>query len=144
MAKSLGNGVRLYVESTTTGTFNQVKGQTTLSRTRQGQQIDSTTKDDGAYGTSFSGSKSLSIQAGFLLDLPDANGMERLFTLATADPAVPFNIQLRNGALADPADVIFKGSVTVLNLDDGADMNSMASVSMTFGAAAAPVIDMLG
>jgi hypothetical protein len=143
MAKRLGNTHRVYVESTTPGTFNPIKGETTLSRSRQSQQIDSTSKDDGAYGTSFAGTKSLSITCGFILDLPDATGAERLFSLATANPSAPFNVQIRKAPYA-VGDLVFAGSVNCTGLDDSADLNAMQSISVTLTAAAAPSTDLLG
>jgi predicted secreted protein len=139
MAKSLGNTHRLWVESTTPGTYHEVKGQTTLSISRQGNQIDTTTKDDGAYGTSMSGTKALTITAGFIPDLPDANGIVRLFTLAVANPSAPFNVQIRDTASA----IKFLGSVNAINFDETADLNSPRGVSITLGAAAAPTTDLL-
>ena len=44
MAKRLGNDFLLWIESTTPGTYNLVKGQQSLSISRDAGSIDTTTK----------------------------------------------------------------------------------------------------
>ena len=61
MAKKLGNDFLLWIESTTPGTYNLVKGQQALSISRDAGSIDTTTKDESGYGTSAPGLKSLKL-----------------------------------------------------------------------------------
>ena len=57
MAKKLGNDYRLWIESATPGTFNEIKGGTSLKINRQASTIDTSTKDDFPYGTQAPGLK---------------------------------------------------------------------------------------
>lgn len=145
MAKKLGNDYLLWVESATAGTYNLVKGQQSLSISRDAGSIDTSTKDDQGYGTSAPGLKSLKISLDMLPNLPDANGYTRLETLATATPAAPFNIQIRKGgAAATGADAVFAGSVygNISSTEFG--QNDAVKAKAEFTAAAAPTTDALG
>jgi hypothetical protein len=51
MGKKLANDYRLWIESATPGTYNEVKGQTAITISRQGGLFDISSKDDGAYAT---------------------------------------------------------------------------------------------
>lgn len=144
MAKKLGNDYLLWVESATAGTFNLVKGQQSLSISRDAGSIDTTTKDDAGYGTSAPGLKSLKISLDTSPNLPDANGYERLETLCNASPAVPFNVQIRKGGLTGAAaDTVFAGSVygNIASSDFG--QNEAVKAKIEFSAAAAPTTDKL-
>lgn len=145
MAKKLGNDYLLWVESAVQGTFNLVKGQQTLSISRDAGSIDTSTKDESGYGTSAPGLKSLKISLDMLPNLPDASGYTRLETLCNAAPAVPFNVQIRKGGQnGAAADVVFAGSVYG-NLDSTEfGQNDAVKAKATFSAAAAPTTDVLG
>jgi hypothetical protein len=84
MAKRLGNNCRLLIESAVAGTYNEIKGQQNLAVNRNAATIDTSTKDEFPWGSSAPGSRSLSIPATFIPDLPDANGYDRLRTLVAA------------------------------------------------------------
>lgn len=145
MAKKLGNDYLLWVESTTAGTFALVKGQQSLSITRDAGSIDTSTKDDSGYGTSAPGLKSLKISLDTIPNLPDAQGFTRLETLCNTTPAVPFNIQIRKGgAAATTADAVFAGSVygNISSTEFG--QNDAVKAKAEFTAAAAPTTDTLG
>jgi predicted secreted protein len=145
MAKKLGNDYRLWIESATPGTYNEIKGNTTLTRNRSGSTIDTSSKENFPYGTQAAGMRTMSIGATFRPDLPDANGYGRLETLANSATATPFNVQIRKGgsAGATPGDVVFAGSVYVTDFSDSQNQNAVVEVTCTFVLAAAPETDTL-
>lgn len=145
MAKILGNDYRLWIESGTPGTFNQIAGQQTMTLDRQAQTIDISSKDDFPYAAQAAGARSLSIQVELLPDLPDANGFTRLETQAAQTVSTPFNVQIRKDGDAgtDPADVVFEGSVYATNFNTSFGQNDAVKASVTLVAAAAPDTDVL-
>ena len=145
MAKRLGNDFLLWIESAPEGTFNLVKGQQSLSISRDAGSIDTTTKDDSGYGTSAPGLRSLKLSLDIIPNLPDATGYTRLETLSNASPQAPFKIQVRKGGAAGTeADVVFAGSVygNISSTEFG--QNDAVKAKVEFSAAAAPTIDVLG
>ncbi len=145
MAKKLGNDYLLWVESAVAGTYNLVKGQQSLSITRDAGSIDTSTKDDAGYGTSAPGLKSLKISLDMIPNLPDANGYTRLETLCSATPAAPFNAQIRKGgATGGTGDVVFAGSVYGNISSSEFGQNDAVKAKAEFTAAAAPTTDSLG
>ncbi len=145
MGKKLGNDYRVWVESAVAGTFNEIKGNTALSISRSGGAIDTSSKETFPYGTQAAGARSVSIQATFRPDLPDAQGYGRLATNAKALVSTPFLIQVRKGGSAGvaPGDVVFEGSVYVTDFNDQLGLNEVVETSVTFVLAAAPVTDTL-
>lgn len=145
MAKKLGNDYLVWVESSTAGTFNLVKGQQSVSISRDAGSIDTTTKDDQGYGTSAPGLKSLKLSLDTIPNLPDANGYTRLESLCNAAPQTPFNIQIRKGGAAGSnTDVVFAGLVygNITSTEFG--QNDAVKAKVEFSAAAAPTTDVLG
>jgi hypothetical protein len=136
--KKQGNDYRLFVESATPGTYNEIKGQNDLSVSRSGGTIDTSTKDGGAYATSAPGQKSLSISFNLIPDLPDANGYTRFETLALATPQVAFNVQIKAGAT-----IVFTGSVYASECNTSFGQNDSVKCTGTLIAAAAPTVDAL-
>lgn len=145
MAKLLGNDYRLWVESTTPGTFNTIAGQQDLAQNSQAQTIDTSSKDDFPYATQAPGMRTCSITCGLIPDLPDATGYSRLETLANAAAATPFNVQIRKGGSsgADPDDVVFEGSVYCTDFPKNYAQNDAVKVNFTLVIAAAPTADTL-
>jgi len=145
MAKKLGNDYLLWVESDTAGTYNLVKGQQTLSISRDAGSIDTTSKDEAGYGTSAPGLKSLKLSLEIIPNLPDVNGYTRLETLANAAPASPFKVQVRKGGQTGlPADAVFEGLVYGNIGESSFGQNEAVKAKVEFSAAAAPVKDVLG
>ncbi len=140
MAKIKGNDIRLYIESATPATFNVIKGETGHTVNRQASQIDTTSKDDGAYGTSMPGSRALSISLTVIPDLPDATGLERLLTVANATPQVATKFQRRKSPYAI-GDVIMEGEFFVADIGDAANQNQPHEATITLVAAKAPSQD---
>ncbi len=144
MAKRLGNDYRVWIESSTPGTYAIIKGNQDLSINREGATIDISTKDDFPYAAQAAGSRSVTITASFLPDLPDATGYTRLMTLANALVATPFNIQVRKGGTSGvDADTVFQSSVYCTTNNQGMGQNAPIGASVTFVAAAAPTTDLL-
>lgn len=144
MAKGLGNNYRLWLESTTPGTYNEVKGGQDLSINRNGSTIDTSTKDDFPYGTQAPGLRSVSIPFSLIPNLPDANGYTRLETLVNATSATPFNIQIRKGGSAGGGgDVVFQSSVYCTDWNSSYGQNDALKVTGTLISAAAPTTDVL-
>ncbi|GAA4218628.1 hypothetical protein GCM10022253_19450 [Sphingomonas endophytica] len=144
MAKKLGNDYLVWVEGDQAGTYSLVKGQQTVSISRDAGSIDTTSKDESGYGTSAPGLKSLKISLDTIPNLPDASGYTRLETLCNTTPAAPFNIQIRkNGQTAVAADAVFAGSVygNIASTEFG--QNDAVKSKIEFSAAAAPTIDKL-
>jgi predicted secreted protein len=145
MAKKLGNDYLVWLESSTTaGTYNLVKGQQSVSISRDAGSIDTTTKDEAGYGTSAPGLKSLKISLDTIPNLPDATGYTALETACSAAPAVAFNIQIRKGgANGATADAVFQGLVygNISSTEFG--QNDAVKAKVEFTSAAAPVIDKL-
>lgn len=145
MAKRFGKDCLLWIESTTPGTYNLIKGQVSLSYEGNGDTIDISTKDDGAYKSMAMAQRSVQISGDLLPDLPDATGYTRFETLAQAAPAAPFNVQIRKGGAAGNAttDVIFAGSVYAINLSKSYGKDDAVKVSFSLGLNGAPVTDAL-
>ena len=142
MSKGLSNNYRVWIESSTPGTYNLIKGQAGAKVSRSASSIDLTTKDDAGYGSSAPGTRSLTVTMSLKPNLPDANGWTRLETLAKAAAPAPFNIQIRKGGDAGgTGDVVFACSVYG-NVDgDDYGLNSGVNMDVTFSAAAAPTTD---
>lgn len=145
MAKKLGNDYLVWVDSATAGTYALVKGQQSVSISRDAGSIDTTTKDDQGYGTSAPGLKNLKLSLDTIPNLPDATGFTRLETLCNATPQAPFAIQIRKGGpTATTADAVFAGLVygNISSTEFG--QNDAVKAKVEFTAAAAPTIDVLG
>lgn len=141
--KKNGIDYRVWIESTTPGTYSMIKGQDTHSINRAGGTVDATSKDDFPYGSSLPGTRSVSIPFSIIPDLPDATGYTRLESLANASVSTPFNIQIRKGGTSGSGtDVVFQCSVYVTDFNTTGDRGPVKA-SCTFVNAAAPTVDVL-
>lgn len=144
MPKKLGNDYRLWIESSVAGTYNEIKGQQTLTVSRQTGMIDTSSKDDGAYATQAPGQKAVTIDVDLKPNLPDANGYTRYELRALASPQVETNFQIRKGGSAGVAgDVVFQASMYIGNLDHEFGQNDVVKAKSQLTLAAAPTIDAL-
>ena len=142
MAKKLGNDYRLWIESAVAGTFNEVKGGTSLKINRTSNLIDTSTKDDFPYGTQAPGLKSLTIDSEIYPNLPDASGYGRLETIASGSE--PVGIQIRKGGSEGvEADVVFEASMYVGNFNTDMRKNDVVKSDFQLSLAAAPTTDAL-
>lgn len=142
MAKKLGNDYRLWIESSTPGTFNEVKGQTTLTINRSSESIDTSTKDDFPYGTQAQGLKTLSIDAEVYPNLPDANGYTRLETLSQGTGVTGVQIR-KGGATGEDEDAVFEASMYIGSLNTDMGKNDVVKSNFQLTLAAAPTVDTL-
>lgn len=142
MAKLLGTDYRLWIESTTPGTYNEIKGQTKIKVTRAGNQVDTTTKDGGGYETSMSGTKKVTLDVELIPSLPDATGYTRMATLFAAGTQVKFQIR-KGGSAGASGDVTFEALMNIASLDEQSDINQPVSATSQLTLAAAPVTDTL-
>ena len=144
MGKKLSNEYMVWVESITPATYNVIRGQQGVTINRGSSDIDTSTKDDSGYGTSAPGLKNLSLDLGILPNLPDANGYTRYETLANAQPAAPFNVQIRKGGLTGTVDDVVFDCLVYANIDStGFDQNTAVAVKTKMNAAEAPRVDKL-
>ena len=143
MAKKLGNDYRLWIESATAGTYNEIKGQQELKINRSSTPVDTTTKDDFPYGTQAAGLKQLSLDFKCLPNLPDANGYTRFETLASGSNPVNFQIRKGGASGASPADVVFAASMYIGSCNTDFAMNSPVGYDGQLTLAAAPTTDQL-
>ena len=143
MAKKLGNDYRLWIESATAGTFNEIKGGTSLKISRQAQTIDTSTKDDFPYGTQAPGLKSLTIDAEVYPNLPDATGFARLETGAAGSAAVKFQIR-KGGSAGAAGDVVFAASMYIGNFNTDFGKNDVVKSDFQLTLESAPTTDTLG
>lgn len=133
--KRIGTNCKVQIgNGATPEVFTTISGNTNLSVTRQGNTVDTSTKDDYPYGTSAAGTRSVSISATFRPELPDASGYDALVTAAAA--TTPFNIQIVDGAT-----VVFSCSVYVTTRDNTLNINAAGEASCTFVNAAPPTVD---
>ncbi|MCH4894007.1 hypothetical protein GO308_12865 [Sphingomonas sp. SFZ2018-12] len=142
MAKKLGNDYRLWIKSGTPGAFAEVKGQTSLSISRQSEQIDTSTKDDFPYGTQAPGLKTLTIDLELYPNLPDATGYGALEAAAAATD--PVDIEIRKGGSSGASgDAVFAASMYIGNFDTDMGRNAVVAVTAQLTLAAAPTKDQL-
>jgi predicted secreted protein len=87
VAKKLGIDYRLWIESATPGTYNMIKGNTTLSYEASGETVDTSSKDDYPWRTRAAGMRDLTVNFEIVPDLPDANGYTRFETQANLTSA---------------------------------------------------------
>lgn len=139
MARRLGQDYKLYVDNGS-GTYNPLAGEVSLSIERSSTLIDQSVKGDGAYAVQAVGKSQLTINVGGGLILPDAGGIERLYTLANT--RVAGNIQIRLDPWASD-DVLFAASMYVANFNRDKGDNANATFTCQLTLAAAPTTDLL-
>jgi hypothetical protein len=140
MAKKLGSDYRLFVQSSTAGTFNQPAGQGNLSIDRGKGFTSNATKDQEGVDTQSPGLRTLTIKQDLTPDLPDANGYTRMETLDKTNAAEVY--QIRKKPLG-ATDVVFEclmyTSIDSTGFDQGASVKS----PLTLQPAAQPTVDAL-
>lgn len=142
MGYKLGNDYKLFIESSTPGTFNVIKGQGSLEKSAKADTIDTTSKDDYPYKTKAPGSRDASISLDIKVNLPDATGYGRLETLALAATPAPFRIQVRKAPFA-VGDAIFDALVYCNDLSTSFPQDGVVMVKGGFELAAPPTVDAL-
>ena len=143
MAKKLSKDYLLWVESSTPGTYNVVKGQQTLKYAESGSQIDTTTKDEYPWSSSQPGSRAITLDFSCIPDLPDATGFTRFETVAaSATPQI--NVQIRKGgASGSGSDVVFQCLMNIASKDVSMDNNNPITSAWQMTNAGAPTTNAL-
>lgn len=143
MAKKLGHEYKLFVgDGEVSESFTQIAGQTGLTRDGSTALIDQSSKTTGQIAIQAPGRKTLTITCTGKAELPDANGLERVYAIQKEYPQEPANFQVRVDPFTDPEDdVVFAGSMYVSNfsLDDPDQDNSTFSFQIT--CADTPTVD---
>lgn len=143
MGKLLGNDYRLWIESATPGTFNEIKGQQSLALTRASATFDTSTKDDFPYGTQGQGLRSLNIDCDIIPNLPDANGYTRLETRSKVSGATRFQIRKGGSAGNSSTDVVFDALMLITNFDQSFGQNDAVKSKFQLVLDTAPTVDAL-
>ena len=138
MAKKLGKNFRLYVSADDGTTFSEPKGQGNLTINRNPSTIDTSTKDDGEYGTSAPGAKALTITAAFIPDLPDVNGYSRMKALDASSGTTTYQVREKPYALED---AVFECVMYTSFGDSGFNRTDAVGTTATLSAAQAPTQD---
>ena len=137
MAKKLGKNYRLFVSATGGTTFAAPNGQGDLTINRSGDDIDTSTKDSGSYGTSAPGQKSLSLTQAFIPDLPDVQYTRMKQLDADGESAI---YQVRHSPFGED-DVVFECDMFTRQANTDLNRTSAAGTSFTLTAATAPTVD---
>ncbi|WP_010218935.1 hypothetical protein [Sphingomonas sp. PAMC 26621] len=140
MAKKLGSDYRLFVQSTTAGTFNQPAGQGNLSIDRGKAFSSNATKDQEGVDTQAPGLRTLTIKQDLTPDLPDANGYTRIETLDKSNAAEVYQIRKKPFATGD---IVFECSMYTSIDSSGFDQGASVKSPLTLQPAAQPTIDTL-
>ena len=138
MPKRLGNDTRLYV-NTTGSTFVELKSQGSLTIERSTDQIDTSTKDTGAYKTSIMSQQALTLKQEGVLDVPDP-ALQAIYDASRT--RAPIRVQVRDGDFSSTK-VQFDGVMNVGNFNRGEPINEKATYSFDLVAAQAPTVDLL-
>lgn len=142
MGYKLGNDYRPWIKGASV--FAQIKGNTTLTINRNAATIDTSTKSDFPYATQAPGLRTLTIDAEFNPDLPDATGFGVLQAGANDDTGAPIEFQIRKGgAGGDTADIIFHAMMYVGNFNTTMGRNDVVKSTCQLTLAAAPIVDEL-
>lgn len=140
MAKKLGSDYRLFIQSTTAGTFNQPAGQGNLSIDRGKGFSSNATKDQEGVDTQIPGLRTITVKQDITPDLPDANGYTRMETLDKSNAAEVYQIRKKPFATAD---VVFECSMYTSLDSSGFDQGSSVKTPVTLQPAAQPTVDTL-
>jgi predicted secreted protein len=143
MAKKLGHEYKLFVgDGSTAENFSQIAGETGLTFDAPTNFIDTSSKTSGRYGEQTPGRSSLTITASGKLELPDADGLERVNELDATDPKTSGTFQIRVAPFADE-DVVFQASMFVGNFNRDFSDQDNANWTFSLGLDGPPDVDLL-
>lgn len=135
-----GEDYRLFVKSAG-GVYNDIDGEVSLQPNRQTNMRDQSVKGDGAYSVKKPAKTDVTFNVSGKLQLPDTDGIERVFELAKTRAANDY--QLRVTPFAG-TDVLFEASMYASNMSaPGADDDDNATFSFQLTLAAPPTVDKL-
>jgi hypothetical protein len=143
MAK-FGNDYRLWIESSTPGTFHEIKGQQDLEEEGTAQTYDTSSKDNFPYATSAPGLRSLNLSLTLLPDPLDTNGYGRLEAVARGLTTQSVKFQIRkDGAGGTAEDVVLEAPFYISNFSRRYPQNGSVSISLQLLLAGPPTVDTL-
>ena len=140
MAKKLGSDYRLFVQSSTAGTFYQPAGQGNLSIDRGKAFSSNATKDQEGVDTQSPGLRTITIKQDLTPDLPDANGYTRIETLDKSNATEVYQIRKKPFATGD---IVFECSMFTSIDSSGFDQGASVKSPLTLQPAAQPTVDAL-
>lgn len=139
MTQRLGQDYQLFVDDGA-GTFNPVAGQTGLTRDGSTNLINTSSKTTGKYDTQAPGRAALTLTVNGKLDLPDANGFERVSAIEAVYPQQSADFQLREAPFA-VGDVVFQAPMFVSNLNTDFPDQDNATYSFQLTLDGPPTVD---
>lgn len=139
MPKLSSNDYRLFIESSTPGTFNALLGQTSVSVDR-GEVSFSTIDKASAVEVTARAMRNYAVSCEYRPDLPDATGHSRLETFYASGNAL--NIQVRKAPFG-AGDSVYSASVRVASMALSSPLNDVNTTTVTLTTLAAPSIDAL-
>lgn len=142
MAVKLGNDYKVYIESTTPGTYNVIRGQRECSRSGSQATFSLGNKDTAPYDPQAPGTKTVGLSLVVTPDLPDTNGYTRAETVANATSATPVGVQIRKSPYSG-SDVVFEADMYITGFNGNFPYNGEVTTNMEFSLAAAPTVDAL-
>lgn len=135
-----GEDYRLFVKSAA-GTYNDIDGEVSLQPSRQTNMRDQSAKGDGSYSVKKPAKTDVTINLSGKLQLPDTDGVERVFDLAKSRAANDYQMRVAPFSVSD---VIFEASMYASNMSaPGADDDDNATFSFQLTLASPPTIDKL-
>lgn len=140
MAKKLGSDYRLFVQSSTAGTFNQPAGQGNLTVNRSKNFSSSATKDTEGVDTQTPGLRTLSLNQAIIPNLPDPDGYTRMETLDKSNAVETYQIRKKPFATAD---VVFECKMYTALDNTGFEQGSSVSAGVVLQPAENPTVDTL-
>lgn len=143
MAKLYGNDYMLWVESTTPGTYNLLKGQTNLTESRSRPSIDTSDKTTSGYSTGSFGNQSLSLSCDVNVDLPDTTGYTRIETNSNAKTAIKCQVRKGGAAGATPADVVLEATWFASLSNKNFPKDGVVNAKVDLALASQPTIDLM-
>lgn len=136
-----GNNYRVFIESTTAGTFNQIAGQRSIDYSQSLATYSIATKDSGAYDINAAALLTTSFSVEVLPNLPDANGYTRCETLHNNRTATA-RAQIRRAPFSG-SDIIFDAPVLVTSVPKSAPFNDAVAGPISFVLSGAPTVNTL-
>lgn len=115
-------------------TFSTIGGEGSWDKRVSSDQVDLSSKDDGAFKAMGWGQQSVTFQVQGKAKLPDT-GLEKAYAVSTSDPP-EIEIQLVNGA-----SVVWQGNVGIGNFSLSGPSNGAVTYSFDMTAVEAPSID---
>ncbi len=137
MPKLDANLYQCFIESSTPGTFNVIKGQRSSSVGASLNTYSVATKDSGGWDINAAGLLQADMSVELVPDLPDSTGYTRCETLAAAKTVT--RVQWRNG----PTTVVFDAPVLITNINRDFPFNDAVGVQISFALTGAPTVNAL-